>query len=69
MMRNSLTIVEGFSYHCTEEQPQLAENLVHQLFEFKHFMHRCLKFKKEKKAVKAPYKEKCTRTCRRRQSN
>jgi hypothetical protein len=31
-------------------------------------MHRCLKFKKQTKAVKAPFK-KCTRTCRRRQSN
>jgi hypothetical protein len=50
------------------KSPQVADNLIHQLFEVKHFMHRCLKFKKEMKAVIAPYKEECIRTCRR-QSN
>ena len=36
---------------------QVEDNLVNHLFEVNHFMYRCLKFKKEMKAVIAPYKE------------
>lgn len=57
-MRNNLTLVEGFSYYCTEKKSlQVEDNLVNHLFEVNHFVYRCLKFKKEMKAVIAPYKE------------